>query len=275
MRLLLEVPAFLAIATLAHLVIWSPGDDMGDAGSGVGGEALLSIKPSSANLQQLVDTWETPPQATTEITTEIAAPLAQPDLLDRPDRPNLPKPPTPTQAPRVNTIDLPDMAQRPDAPPMPMLSTPPAPKPPPKPAPKPKPQAKKKPAPKQSPASAPVSAKRAKGTGGGVAQGRNQASKTATLSTSKKASLLSKWGGQIRARIARKTPRGGGRGTAVVKITVSGSGVLQRVSLAKSSGSARLDKIALNAVRNAGRFPAAPAGLAISSQTFHLPIKSR
>lgn len=259
MRTLLEISAFIAIAAVAHLALWSPDADGSEEGAGVGGDALLSIKPSSARLQQLVETWDTPPETPDVVETTMQAPdLPQPDAPPLLSAQNT----APQTAP---LMQLPDMVSRPDAAPLPVVNTPPPPKP--KPEPKPKKKA-------QTP-SAQVNAKRAKGTGGGVAQGNNQAAKTASLSKAKHASLMARWGGQIRARIARRTPRGAGRGTAIVTITVSANGTLRGVSLAKSSGNARLDKLALATVRKAGPFPAAPAALGIRSQTFRLPIKSR
>ncbi len=274
MRVIVEASAFLAIAAVAHLALWSPEKDSGDQGAGSGGESLLTIQPSSANIQRMVETWDKPPEATELVQTAMQAP-------DMPEQ-AAPALETPQDAPPniAALIKLPDMAQRPDAPPLPVINpSPPETMPDPKPekveTAKPKPKPETKPRQTASEESAPVAAQRAKGTGSGVAQGENKTAKTATLSAAKKTSLLSRWGGQIRAKIARRTPRGAGRGTAIVTIRVSGNGVLLGVSLAKSSGNPRLDKIALTAVQQAGRFPSAPASLNVSSQTFRLPIKSR
>ena len=54
-----------------------------------------------------------------------------------------------------------------------------------------------------------------------------------------------------------------------------GNGALLGVRLAKSSGNARIDKLALAAVKQAGRFPAAPKSLGIARHSFRLPIKSK
>ena len=270
MRVILEASAFLALAAVVHLAAWAPRGETGEAGSGVGGEDLLSIKPSSASIEQMVEAWEKPPETVEDIAPAMETPVLQdpPPSLETPDLP-------PETRPATAHLKLPEMAARPDAPPMPVINTPPEPEPEPEPKPKPKPQAKPKLDKKPSEASVAVAAQRAKGKGGGVAQGQNQKSQTATVSKSKRASLLSKWGSQIRAKIARSTPRGVGNGTAIVRITVSASGILQSVSLSKSSGNARLDRIAVQAVRNAGRFPAAPKALGVQTQTFRLPIKVR
>lgn len=272
MRVVLEASAFLALAALVHLAAWAPRGETGTAGSGAGGESLLSVKASSASIEQMVEAWEEPPETVVEMEPVMEPPALQepPDILDMPEIKTETRPAT-------AQLELPEMPARPDAPPMPVINTPPDPEPElePEPEPEPKPEAKPEPEKKPSHFSASVAAQRAKGTGGGVAQGQNQKSQTATVSKSKRASLLSKWGSQIRAKIVRSTPRGSGSGTAIVKITVSGSGVLQAVSLAKSSGNARVDKTALKAVRNAGRFPAAPKSLGVKSQTFRVPIKVR
>lgn len=271
MRVIVEASAFLAIAAVAHLALWSPETDSGDQGSGSGGDSLLTIQASSASIQRMVETWDTQPEAAQLVETAMQAP-------DMPEQ-AAPALDAPQDAPPLlpSMVSLPDMAQSPDAPPMPVINPPPAPKPEKAKAPEPKPDSKPKPKPEPvaSQDSAPVAAQRAKGTGDGAVGGKNQTAETATLSAARKSSLLSRWGGQIRSKIARRTPRGAGRGTAIVTIRVSGNGALLGVSLAESSGNPRLDKIALTAVQQAGRFPSAPAGLNISSQTFRLPIKSR
>jgi protein TonB len=40
----------------------------------------------------------------------------------------------------------------------------------------------------------------------------------------------------------------------------------------KSSGDSRLDRAALDAVKRAGRFPAAPQGFSKATMTFDLPV---
>ncbi|MBT8476574.1 MAG: energy transducer TonB, partial [Alphaproteobacteria bacterium] len=88
------------------------------------------------------------------------------------------------------------------------------------------------------------------------------------------ASLLASWGGEIRARVeARKRRISAGRaGRVVVRITVASSGALNAATVANSSGNARLDAAAIDAVRRAQPFPAAPPGLDRSQMSFDLPI---
>ncbi len=58
------------------------------------------------------------------------------------------------------------------------------------------------------------------------------------------------------SRVSR--PRVGVRGKAVIAFTIASNGGLSGVSVAKSSGSARLDAAALQVVRRAAPFPAPP-----------------
>ncbi|MCE8421210.1 TonB C-terminal domain-containing protein, partial [Rhodovulum sulfidophilum] len=86
---------------------------------------------------------------------------------------------------------------------------------------------------------------------------------------------MAQWGAAIRARIQRRVPEGAGRGAALVELTVSARGTLVSVRVVRSSGNARLDGLALAAVRQAGRFPAAPAGLGDGARSFSLEVRSR
>ena len=65
----------------------------------------------------------------------------------------------------------------------------------------------------------------------------------------------------------------GASGTVTVRLTVTRAGALASLSIAASSGNAVLDEAAIKAVRNAGRFPAAPKGLPQDSYSFTLPMR--
>lgn len=65
-------------------------------------------------------------------------------------------------------------------------------------------------------------------------------------------------------------PRVGARGTAVVAFTIAPGGGLSAVSVARSSGSARLDRAALAVIRRAAPFPAPPSG---ARRSFSIRIK--
>lgn len=184
-------------------------------------------------------------------------PQPRPDL--RPDPVTRPEPPEPTLAP--------------PPPPQPSRAQPTQAAPPP-PPPEPAPEAPRE-ARRNTAASAAVAPTRAAGQGGGAAAGRSGSAEIATLSQSQRQSLLVTWGAKVRARVARRAPRGVGKGRAVVEITLSGGGQLLGVRLLQSSGNAALDKAAVDAVRRAGRFPKAPAKLGISRHSFALPVAAR
>jgi protein TonB len=65
---------------------------------------------------------------------------------------------------------------------------------------------------------------------------------------------------QVWSRLARHKPRAGQRGSASVAFTIGELGVLRAARIARSSGNARIDQLALATVRNAAPFPAPPSG---------------
>ncbi len=67
-------------------------------------------------------------------------------------------------------------------------------------------------------------------------------------------------------------PRMNARGAAVVAFSIAGSGGLSGVSLARSSGSAALDRAALQVVQRAAPVPAPPAG---APRSYSSQIKAR
>jgi len=81
----------------------------------------------------------------------------------------------------------------------------------------------------------------------------------------------SNYPGVVMKRISRvRKPRVNSRGTAVVSFAITSSGALARVSVANSSGSAPLDRAAMNVIRKAAPFPAPPSG---AQRQFSIRIK--
>jgi protein TonB len=77
----------------------------------------------------------------------------------------------------------------------------------------------------------------------------------------------------VRARVAGNKPSGDGqRGTAVISFGVTTSGRLAYASIARSSGNAALDRLALSAVRSAAPFPSPPAGATPAQLRFSIPF---
>lgn len=247
--------------------IWEPTLSGGAQSAGADGAALVSVAPSSAAMEARVADWERPPEATT----------AQPQM-PQPEAPPEATPPKPQDTPPRIAATSPALS----APPAPDAALPaqadPAPPKVPRPMAKPKPPAPK--VPTKEKASRPAQAQpdlRAKGQGGTAAAGNNQTAPSATLSAGQVRSLMGAWGGQIRARIERHKipPEGVGAGRVLLALNVARDGRLLGVSVAKSSGKAALDRAAVDAVRRAGRFPAAPKGLGEQSYSFTLPMAFR
>lgn len=84
---------------------------------------------------------------------------------------------------------------------------------------------------------------------------------------------VSNYPGQVMRKISRmRRPRVNSRGSATVAFSVSGNGGLGSVRIASSSGSAALDKAALELVRRAAPFPPPPSG---ALRNFSVRIKGR
>lgn len=79
----------------------------------------------------------------------------------------------------------------------------------------------------------------------------------------------------VSAALARSRPRGGaGNGVSRVVFTIDRDGGLAEVAVSRSSGNARLDTLALEAVRRA-RFAAPPAAFSVEDRTFEVPYTFR
>ncbi|WP_306051218.1 TonB family protein [Oceaniradius stylonematis] len=83
----------------------------------------------------------------------------------------------------------------------------------------------------------------------------------------------SNYPGRVHAKIRRTRQRAaGGRGTVRVRFSIGGSGGLAGVSVAASSGSAAVDRAAVDHIRRAAPFPAPPPG---AQRRFVIPIEIR
>ncbi|WP_052262002.1 cell envelope integrity protein TolA [Leisingera sp. ANG-M1] len=105
------------------------------------------------------------------------------------------------------------------------------------------------------------SRQQAKGDGGADAANTGDSKRTA--------SLKNRWGAAIISRIERqkRQPRGGGKGTVRLHLTVSTQGHLMAVTVSQSSGNAKVDQAAVAAVKSA-RMPRAPKALAPGGYSF-------
>lgn len=126
-------------------------------------------------------------------------------------------------------------------------------------------------------AAQPALAQQAQGQPGGQTAGaRGSAEAASAARGAGSPEAMARWGGQIRARVerARRHP-GIGSGTAIVAFSVSREGALLEARLAQSSGNAALDRAALDAVRRAAPFPAAPPEVSGARAAFNLPVAFR
>ncbi len=88
------------------------------------------------------------------------------------------------------------------------------------------------------------------------------------------AEAQAQWGGRIRTAVARaqRYPNSTrARGTVKLQIAVSPNGRVTGISVVQSSGDARLDRAAIQAVKRA-RLPRAPKELTRNSYRFNLPL---
>jgi protein TonB len=110
------------------------------------------------------------------------------------------------------------------------------------------------------------------GTPSKATSGKGTGSARVSASTG---SILS-YAAQVRARVAGNRPSwGSGGGTALVAFGLTSSGGLAYVRIARSSGNAANDSIALSAVRGAAPFPPPPAGASLHQLQFTIPYYFR
>ncbi len=109
-------------------------------------------------------------------------------------------------------------------------------------------------------------------SGSSTARATEQSSNSGRSTASGNAAV-SNYPGKVMQRIARvRRPRVGSRGAAVIRFSISANGALARVSVARSSGSARLDRAALQVVQRAAPFPKPPPG---AQRNFNIRIEGQ
>ena len=84
---------------------------------------------------------------------------------------------------------------------------------------------------------------------------------------------MAEWGARIQARVERSRPRVRAQGAVTVQGQVSRDGQVLAMGITRPSGNPAVDQAALQAVRQAGRFPAAPEGLPGAAHRFNLPMR--
>lgn len=208
----------------------------------------------------------TPPQTTPTAQPDTTPPLLAPNkaaaVTATTDAPTAPEP-------IKITAVKPMVAQATPAakplPPKPLSATPPATRiaalPDRKPVPKPTPTPPKAQTQAQKPPSA-QGADRAERQGSAEGQRSataNAAAKEPAAQTAASGNAaLTNYAGKVWRKIQRARPSSSVKGTTVIAIAISDRGRLTAVSVARSSGSAQLDQLALRAARKAAPFPAPP-----------------
>lgn len=299
----LEALVFLSLAGAAHVALWSVAPQL--AGASADG-AAPAVTLAAATLRQaaLAQAWQTAPEM-----AEAATPPPPPSAADPPPEPApaAETHPTLAPAPGLAPILAPILPAAPPgidaappriAPPRPPAAmVPPAriaapPKRPGAEAARPMPPAPTRvtarhddtpaqadrmtPAPQPpSPQAAPPRAASAAATARSGRGGRDAAQSAQGTRSDR---LRAQWGAQIQALVHRRLiyPRGAsGSATARVALTIERSGRLSGLKLLRSSGTPAFDDAALNAVRRAGQFPAAPAELTRAGYGFTLSLTFR
>lgn len=141
----------------------------------------------------------------------------------------------------------------------------------------PKPKATAAPPQRQKPAPASSSGNAKQTARAGQTDGKARASSVTSgaAGKSKEAgnAAVSNYPGKVMRKISRvKRPRVSSKGIAVVRFSVSQSGALSGLAIARSSGSNELDAAALRVVQKAAPFPKPPQG---AQTSFSVQIKGR
>jgi protein TonB len=282
MRRVFEFAVFVGLAIGAHLAMGAMRPtDQGSSAMGEEGEALVSLQAASSSIAEMVEVWERPPEIAEAATLPPPAPVLPESELPQmqPEAPQvMPEPPSMPGLAIPQADSLPDRSvTAPPPPPVLKPETQPNPelaehRPRLRPAP-----AERQPTPERATATqttAASPAQKAQGQGGGSNAGQRAEQKAATRDANRQRSLVAEWGATLRARIERRkrypSATRGVSGTVTVRINVGRDGALRGVAVARSSGHAALDQAALQAVKAASRFPAAPNGLQQPDYTFTL-----
>lgn len=207
--------------------------------------AIEAMSEPSPEVETSLDAPE--PEPVTEAPPETPDVMQTPDLAELPDQPSLD--PIAEDVPVIDDTTPPQVSE------MVIPKAKPKPRPERKPEPEPKPvekAEKPKDPPKQKPKPAPSQT---------VDGAQGQKATAAATSAGAGSKAAKSYGSDVMKKIRRtKKRRAPDRGVAVVQFSVTANGSLGAVSLAKSSGSAGLDDVALDHIRRSAPFPAPPPG---------------
>lgn len=224
---------------------------------------IAALHPKDLPNQPDVDLARTPLPAQPTLTAPTTPPLQVPETAPAPKlSETAPAPVTPPKRPTLRPPE-PTFDHAIDAP-----------EPAPKKKPEKKPDPNKKVADEASAASAGAATQKAAGAGKSTQAGSSK--KSNALGKGKEASLMSVWAGKIQSRLQRGVRISkikGASNRVVIRMKVAPNGRLQSASVAKSSGSAKVDQAVLTSLRRIGKFAKAPKQFTKSSYGFTLPVR--
>jgi protein TonB len=112
-------------------------------------------------------------------------------------------------------------------------------------------------------------------TGGDAARSDTASDAKASAPAAASPGAVREYARYVAQALAKTKPKGtGGLGTVRVKFVIAGDGGLAAVEVAKSSGSPKLDDVALGAVRRT-KFLVPPAGMTSAQLTYEVPYNFR
>ena len=112
-------------------------------------------------------------------------------------------------------------------------------------------------------------------TGGDAARSDTASDAKASAPAAASPGAVREYARYVAQALAKTKPKGtGGLGTVRVKFVIAGDGGLAAVEVAKSSGSPKLDDVALGAVRRT-KFLVPPAGMTTAQLTYEVPYNFR
>lgn len=248
--------ACLAVSAAALALPFAMFPSGGTLAGGNSGTGQVTLTAASASLAGQAAQWIRPPE--TQNAAAHVQPPAPPPAASAPAVPVPARPQPLTPAPSLP--HAPTQAAVPES--LPDLPSPPPP-----------PQQAEAPE-KQPPSAESAPQETAAGSGHRQAEGAGGRNEATTGNPARDASLKTRWGASILARVERRKrqPRGGGKGTAAVRLTVSTQGQLISAAIAATSGHQALDQAALKAAQ-AARYPRAPKDLRPGEYSFRFTIR--
>jgi protein TonB len=112
-------------------------------------------------------------------------------------------------------------------------------------------------------------------TGGDAARSDTASDAKASAPAAASPGAMREYARYVAQALAKTKPKGtGGLGTVQVKFVIAGDGGLAAVEVAKSSGSPKLDNVALGAVRRT-KFLVPPPGMTTAQLTYEVPYHFR